>query len=409
MPKVSKELTAMEVNRLTEAGQYPVGGVPGLYLFILGNARDWVLRYSLAGRRRRMGIGAYPIVTLAQAREKARAAHQLINHGIDPIEDKRKAARALELEKARAITFKDAAIQYIALKEVEWKNEKHRQQWENTLNQYAFPFIGRLPVAEVDQAHILAILEPIWTVKTDTAKRLRGRIETVLDWAKVRKYRTGDNPARWAGHLDKLLPKPSKIRKRRHHPAVPYMDVPHAIKRIHAAPGVAPQALIFTALTAARSVEVFGAKWSEIDIKHKLWTVPAERMKAGKTHRVPLSSQAIQLLETQPRHVNNDYIFPGRKQGKPLSNMSMLKVMRTLQLQDEKGQTAVPHGFRSSFRDWAADCTNFAGDVAEMALAHAVEDETEAAYRRGDMLQKRKALMQHWADYCYGLKPSCAV
>lgn len=409
MPKTSKVLSALEVGKLSQPGQYAVGGVPGLYLYIEGEARHWVLRFSHAGKRRRLGLGGFSVVTLAQAREKARAAHQLISQGIDPIEDKRKAARALELEKARAITFKDAAMQYIGLKEIEWKNAKHRQQWDNTLKQYAFPFIGRLPVAEVDQAHILAILEPIWTVKTDTAKRLRGRIETVLDWAKVKKYREGDNPARWAGHLDKLLPKPSKIRKRRHHPAVPYLEIPQAIQRIQAAPGVAAQALVFTMLTAARSVEVFGAKWSEIDFTHKLWTVPAERMKAGKTHRVPLSSQAIRLLEAQPRHINNDYIFPGRNLGKPLSNMSMLKVMRTLQLQDEKGQTAVPHGFRSSFRDWAADCTNFAGDVAEMALAHAVEDETEAAYRRGDMLQKRKTLMQHWADYCYGLKSSGAA
>lgn len=409
MPKTSKVLSALEVGKLSQPGQYAVGGVPGLYLYIEGEARHWVLRFSHAGKRRRLGLGGFSVVTLAQAREKARAAHQLISQGIDPIEDKRKAARALELEKARAITFKDAAMQYIGLKEIEWKNAKHRQQWDNTLKQYAFPFIGRLPVAEVDQAHILAILEPIWTVKTDTAKRLRERIETVLDWAKVKKYREGDNPARWAGHLDKLLPKPSKIRKRRHHPAVPYLEIPQAIQRIQAAPGVAAQALVFTMLTAARSVEVFGAKWSEIDFTHKLWTVPAERMKAGKTHRVPLSSQAIRLLEAQPRHINNDYIFPGRNLGKPLSNMSMLKVMRTLQLQDEKGQTAVPHGFRSSFRDWAADCTNFAGDVAEMALAHAVEDETEAAYRRGDMLQKRKTLMQHWADYCYGLKSSGAA
>lgn len=402
MPKRSKELSALEIARLSAPGQYAAGGVPGLYLYIEGSSRHWVLRFTFAGQRRWLGLGSYPAITLAQARENARQARRLVAQGIDPIEERRQAQSVHKLENTQTITFAQAAMGYIADNEAGWKNAKHRQQWENTLSTYAFPVIGRLPVAEVDQDNVLQILNPIWRIKTDTAKRLRGRIEKVLNWAKVRGYRTGDNPARWEGHLDQILPKPSKVKKRRPHPAVPYKNVPQAVRQIAATPGRAPQALIFTLLTAARSVETFGVVWSEFDFDRHLWIVPAERMKSGRIHRVPLSAQVLDLLEKMPHFTDTELVFPGRKMGKPLSNMSMINVMRRLNLKDDKGVTAVPHGFRSSFRSWAADCTEVQREIAEMALAHVVEDDTEASYWRSDVLQKRRALMQQWADYCLG-------
>lgn len=260
-------------------------------------------------------------------------------------------------------------------------------EWRNSLVTYAYPIIGNLPVNEVGQDHVLKILEPIWHIKTEAAKRLRGRIEVILDWAKVKGLREGDNPARWRGHLDKLLPKPSKIRKRQHYPAVPYQNVPQAIIEIGNVKGMSAKALIFTALTAARSNEVLGAKWSEIDYDKRLWSVPMERMKAGKIHRVPLSIQALELLEQIPQFADCEYIFASKKDSK-LSNMAMILVMRRLILKSSSGVTAVPHGFRSSFRDWAADCTDFPGDVAEMALAHTITNSTERAYRRGEHAAK---------------------
>lgn len=301
------------------------------------------------------------------------------------------------------ITFSKAASDYIADKEHEWKNDKHRQQWENTLATYAFPVIGQTPVGEVDRADILAILKPIWLEKTETARRLRGRLEKILDWAEVHEYREGANPARWSGHLEVILPKPSKVMNRRHHPAVPYKDVPLVVKKIMRCDGLSRFALIFTILTAARTSEVLGATWPEIDLDLRMWIVPAERMKANRIHRVPLSSQALEWLKRLPTFVGTEYLFPSRTGKASLSNMSMVALMRRLALRAASGEVAVPHGFRSSFRDWAADCTNFTGDVAEMALAHAIEDETEAAYRRGDMLQKRFDLMQRWGDYCFSL------
>lgn len=401
MPKIAKELSALAVNRLRESGLYAVGGVAGLCIQVTGPAKSWILRVTVASKRRKIGLGSYPVIDLATARANAREMLRQISEGIDPVEMQRQAKQ----EQQEIITFDKACKDFIAMKSVEWKNAKHRQQWENTLSTYAYPVIGQLSVGDVDQSHILKILEPIWLTKTDTAKRLRGRIEMVLEWAKVRKYRTGDNPARWAGHLDHLLPRPSKVRKRRHHPAVPYENVQQAVTRIANVKGISAQALLFTILTAARSTEIFGCTWSEIDFKNKLWIVPAERMKSGRVHRVPLSDQAMDILNRVPRLYGCEYVFASRKNGK-LSNMAMVLLMRRLNLKSDRGEVAVPHGFRSSFRDWAGDCTNFAGDVAEMALAHVVEDETEAAYRRGDMLQKRRALMQQWGDYCFGASVS---
>lgn len=403
MPKVAKELGALAVSRLDKPGDHCVGGVPGLFLQINGSAKSWILRVVIGGKRRKAGLGSFPGVTLAQAREKAREARNQISRGIDPIDEKNRLKRLQAKEKAQMITFSKAASDYIADKEHEWKNDKHRQQWENTLATYAFPVIGQTPVGEVDRADILAILKPIWLEKTETARRLRGRLEKILDWAEVHEYREGANPARWSGHLEVILPKPSKVMNRRHHPAVPYKDVPLVVKKIMRCDGLSRFALIFTILTAARTSEVLGATWPEIDLDLRMWIVPAERMKANRIHRVPLSSQALEWLKRLPTFVGTEYLFPSRTGKASLSNMSMVALMRRLALRAASGEVAVPHGFRSSFRDWAADCTNFTGDVAEMALAHAIEDETEAAYRRGDMLQKRFDLMQRWGDYCFSL------
>lgn len=400
MPKQVKELSALTVSRLNKEGTHAVGGVSGLYLQIMGGSKSWLLRAVVAGKRRKMGLGAYPSVSLAQARELARAARAQINSGLDPIEERAAAVRALAIERAKAITFAKACDMYIAAKEAEWRNLKHRQQWENTLSTYAHPVIGQLSVGDVGQGHILKILEPIWRIKTETATRLRSRIESVIDWAIVRGFRDGDNPARWRGHLDKLLPRPSKIAKAKHQPAVAYKDMPQVIERLIKTAATSAQALQFLILTAARTGEVLGAQWSEIDFKERLWTVPAERMKAGKVHRVPLSAQAVALLETIPRFVGCQYIFASKRNSK-LSNMAMVATMRRLDIQTASGDVAVPHGFRSSFRDWAADCAHVPGEVAEMALAHTVKNKVEAAYMRSDMLHKRIALMQAWADYCY--------
>jgi integrase len=369
-----------------------VGGIPGLYLQVLGGSRVWVLRFMLSKRRRRMGLGSFPAVTLAQAREKARAAHAQIDQGIDPIQARQSQVRVAAAAMAKALTFKKACELCIAAREAEWKSSKHRQQWENTLATYAEPVLGELDVAEIDQTHVLKVLDPIWRTKTETATRVRGRIEQVLDWAKARGHRQGENPARWRGHLDHLLPTPSKIAKVTHHPAVSVDDAPTVVSRIQAAEGTGAKALLLQLLTAVRSGEVRGATWSEIDLEHGLWTIPADRMKAGREHQVPLSRQAVALLRSLYVIEGSDLVFPSTRMTM-LSNMSLTAVMRRMKLE------AVPHGFRSTFRDWASEKTHYQSEVVEMALAHAIENKVEAAYRRGTLLTKRAPLMQDWADY----------
>ena len=400
MPKVTKELSALEVCRLKTEGSVAVGGVPGLYFRVEGGSRSWVFRYVVDKDRRRMGLGAFPAVSLAQARELARAARQQIQQGIDPIEERQNSAQQDNAAKAKALTFKKACELFIASREAEWKNAKHRDQWENTLATYAEPFMGALHVDAIQTSHVMEVLDPIWRTKTETATRVRGRIEAVLDWATVRGSRRGENPARWRGHLDHLLPKPSKIAKVRHHPAVPVQDAPHVAGRIADSIGMAAKALLFQVFTATRSGEVRGAVWSEINMQTGLWIIPSERMKAKREHRIPLSRQALVLLEAQPIIDKCEFVFPSSKLS-PLSDMTLTAVMRRLKLE------AVPHGFRSTFRDWAAENTSFPNEVVEMALAHAIEDKTEAAYRRGDLLKKRTELMQEWADYIAG-KPSAS-
>jgi integrase len=349
-----------------------------------------------------MGLGGYPDVTLAEARVAARAVRGKIAAGVDPIEDSRTARSKMIAAQDTAITFSQAAKQYIDTHESGWRNTKHVQQWRSTLQTYADPVIGKMLVRDVGLAQVLKILEPIWRTKTETASRLRGRIESILDWAAARSYRAAPNPARWKGHLDKLLPAPGKIAKTDHHQALPYDDLPEFIKSLAGQQGIGARALEFTILTASRSGEVRGAKWDEFDLKSEVWTVPAVRMKAGKEHRVPLSNAALAIIKAQKETAFCDYVFPsshGSKvseaHGSPLSDMTLSAVLRRMKI------PAVPHGFRSTFRDWCAEKTDYPRDVAEMALAHAIGNKVEAAYRRGDLFDKRKQLMKDWADYAY--------
>ena len=378
---------------MREAGLHFVGGVQGLALNVTaGTGRSWVLRVMIAGRRRDMGLGAYPGVTLAKAREKAREARELIRQGIDPIGQMRATQSAMMAATAAALTFEQCGTAYITANEAGWTNAKHGQQWQNTLTQYAYPVMGPLLVRDVDLPHVLAVLEPIWRTKTETASRLRSRIELVLDWATARNYRDGLNPARWRGHLDKILPKPSKVAKVEHHPAVPVGEVGAFMVRLRAADGMGARALEFAILTAARSGEVRGATWAEIDLEAKVWTVPADRMKAGKEHRVPLSDAALSVLKALPRVAGSEFVFPAQRGGM-LSDMTLTAVMRRM------GLEAVPHGFRSTFRDWAGERTNYPRETAEMCLAHVIGSQVEAAYRRGDLFEKRRLLMADWAKF----------
>ncbi|MBL8389343.1 MAG: integrase arm-type DNA-binding domain-containing protein [Hydrogenophaga sp.] len=396
MAKKAKELSALAVSRLIESGHHAVGGVAGLYLYVNdAGARSWVLRTMVGNKRRHMGLGGYPDVPLAQAREKARDARQLIEQGIDPIAQREQARSKLIAQQSSHKTFKEAAEAYIEAHGDSWKNPKHRAQWSSTLVRYAFPVAGEMLVQDVEQTHVLKILEPIWKSKNETASRLRGRIESILDWATVRKYRSGENPARWKGHLDKLLAAPKKIQKTEHRKAVAVKEAPDFMQALRKMPGTAARALEFAILCASRSGEVRGMTWSEVDLNSGVWTIPGDRMKAGKEHRVPLSAAALKLIKSQPQIVGSEVVFPGTKGG-PLSDMTLTAVMRRMKVD------AVPHGFRSTFRDWAGDQTHHPRDVVEMALAHVIENKAEAAYRRGDALEKRRRLMNDWAGYLEG-------
>lgn len=391
MPKKAKELSAKAVEKLSKDGAHAVGGVDGLLLQIRGDsARSWVLRIRINEKRRTIGLGAYPELSLAEARRKAQAMRVSVSNGGDPLQDKRD--RRASLADSNVLTFDEAARRLIAAKSPEWANAKHAAQWARTLETYASPCIGKIPVADVTTAHVVEVLTPIWRTKTETASRVRQRIEAVLDWAKAYGARDGDNPARWRGHLDKLMATPSKVREVRHHTALP-VDAMHGFMlTLRAREGMAARALELAILTAARSGEVRGATWAEIDLDSATWTVPAERMKARKEHRVPLSAPAIALLRALPRFAGTELVFPNSK-GQPLSDMALLSVMKRMQVD------AVPHGFRSTFRDWAGDRTNYPRDVAEMALAHTLRDKVEASYRRGDALAKRATMMADWATF----------
>lgn len=403
MARKAKELGPLAVSRLTAPGMYAVGGVSGLYLQVLpSGGRSWVLRVMVGGRRRDMGLGGYPDVTLAGARDAARKARERIAEGVDPIEERRARKSALRAEAARVVTFEEAAKAYIAAHGDSWRNDKHRQQWENTLSTYAYPKIGKLAVRDIGLAHVLSILEPIWKERTETATRLRGRIERILGWATVRGYREGLNPARWRDHLDQQLAAPKRIANSQHHAALPFGEIGGFMDRLRAAPGMGARALEFTILTVARSGEVRGATWSEIDLDRAVWTVPGERMKMGREHRVPLSPDAVALLQALPRIAGSDLVFPAARGG-PLSDMTLTAVLRRM------GIPVTVHGFRSTFRDWAAERTNYPRDAAEMALAHAIGDKVEAAYRRGDLFDKRTRMMADWARFVGTVAPAGQV
>jgi len=395
MPKKAMELGALQVGKLADPGLHFVGGVAGLALQVTpSGARSWTLRAVIGGKRRDMGLGAYSPsgMTLAKAREAATAARELIRQGIDPIQRQQAAQSALRASMAEALTFKECAESYIKAHAAGWKNVKHQQQWRNTLAQHAYPVLGDLLVRDVKLPQVMAVLEPIWTTTNETAVRVRGRIELVLDWARARGLRDGENPARWRGHLDKLLAKPSKVNNREHHSALPVGDVGAFMTRLRDADGMGARALEFVILTAGRSGEVRGATWAEIDLGAKVWTVPSSRMKAGKEHRVPLSDVALALLHALPKIAGSAFVFAAPRGGE-LSDMTLTAVLRRMEV------PAVPHGFRSTFRDWAAERTNYPRDVAEMALAHAIGDKVEAAYRRGDLFEKRALMMSDWAAF----------
>lgn len=390
MARQVNRLTARTVQTINEIGRHPDGN--GLYLNISANGgRRWVFLYRIKGRLSKngkkklfeMGLGSASSVSLKEAREAAAAARRQLRDGLDPLQQRGKSSTK---------TFSECAAEYIALQESGWRNPKHTEQWKNTLATYADPKIGKLPVDAITVDHVLDILKPIWKTKTETASRVRGRIESILDWAAAHKYRSSENPARWRGHLDKVLPAVRKVAKVEHHPALPYADIQAFMTDLRSRDGAAAKALEFTILTAARTGETIGAKWDEIDFKEKVWTVPAERMKAGVEHQVPLSDRAIEILTDLNQET--DYVFPGQEIDKPLSNMAMLALLKRMNRSD-----LTVHGFRSTFRDWAAETTEYPNELVEMALAHTIKNKAEAAYRRGNLLERRRALMQSWADF----------
>jgi integrase len=388
------KLSAMSVSKLTSPGNYGDGG--GLWLQVSGSgSKSWTFRYTLAGRAREMGLGPLHTVSLSMAREKALQCRRLVAAGTDPIAARDAAKTALALSAARHRTFDQCAAAYIKAHRGSWKSAKHAAQWQSTQAAYASPVFGSLSVADIDTELVVRALRSIWESRTETATRLRGRIECILDWATVSEYRQGDNPARWRGHLENLLADPNKIAPVKNRPALPWPELGSFMAELSKQEGVAPRAVEFTILTACRSGEVRGACWAEFDLDAKLWIIPGERMKAGKEHRVPLSSAALRLLAAIPRH--GPIVFPGRRKGSPLSDMSLTEVLRRMGRRD-----ITVHGFRSTFRDWCAEGpgNSFSREVCEHALAHSLPDRVEAAYRRGDLLEKRIVLMQAWADYC---------
>jgi len=390
------KLSSQEVKN-AGPGKHEDGG--GLRLVVSKNgSKKWVLRYTLKGKRREMGIGSITDTTLAKARKKAIDIRELVSDGIDPIQQRK-------VEEEKIPTFTTCAARYIKAHRRGWKNAKHKKQWTRTLKTYVRDEIGDNLVDSITTDQIVKILTPIWTTKTETAKRVQGRIENILDYAAAHKYKDSTNPARWRGHLDKLLPKPSRVKTVKHHPAMPYHEVPGLMKELSDKPSMSSYALRFLILTATRTSETLQAEWEEIDLEQKIWTIPASRMKARQEHRVPLPSKAIMILNAIPRIDENPYVFTGHNHGKPLSNMALLKMMRDLGYtgnpdQNDKKPKYVPHGFRSSFRDWSGEESHFPRDVAEMALAHTIENKVEAAYRRGDLFEKRRLMMQEWAIFC---------
>jgi integrase len=385
-------MTALAASKRTEPGRYAAGD--GLYLQVTaGGTKSWIFRYQRDGRAHHMGLGPFDVLPLAEARQRAQDARKLLLDDIDPLEHRRSQKAERRALAARSITFKRCAEEYIAAQESGWRNSDHRRQWRSTLGRYVYPVMGDVLVAAIDEALVLRVLKPIWSIKPETASRLRGRIESILSSATALRYRTGENPARWSGNLKHLLSDHKKVRAVKHHAALPYSEISGFLVDLRAREGTAARALEVTILTALRSGEVLGALWPELDLQAKVWTVPKERMKGGREHRVPLSGRVIEVIQSLPRV--GEYVFAGSRPDRPLNVAAMLRVISRM----KRGGITV-HGFRSSFRDWASETTNHANHVVEMALAHAIGDEVEAAYRRGDLFEKRRLLMFDWSNYC---------
>jgi integrase len=385
MPKKAKGLTARQVETMKTPGDHADGN--GLYMRVKPSGmKTWLFRYQVNGHRHAMGLGSTRLKSLAQAREKSYELALKISDGIDPIQERK------VLERKTSITFMDAAARYIKVMRPSWKNVKHAQQWQNTLDKYCTP-IADLPVDKIDSYLVMQCLEPIWAVIPETASRIRGRMEKILDWSRVNGYREGENPARWSGHLDQSLPRKTKITTVKGHASMPYTELPQFWPVLNLLQGLGARALEFTILTACRTSEVLNAKWQEIDEPSQIWTIPAERMKAGKEHRVPLSNATLSLLNALKNQQRGDLIFPGQKRNHSLSNMTMLKVLQRLE------HAYTPHGFRSTFRTWISEKTNHVHEVAEAALAHTIGDKVVAAYQRGDLFEKRRQLMLDWTNF----------
>jgi integrase len=387
-------LTARQVQTIRRPGLHGDGG--GLYLNVGdGGAKSWIFRHQTNGKVRKYGLGSIITVDLIDARHRAETIRRQLLDGIDPREARRAEQEATAIAEARSISFDKATEAYIESHRAGWKSDKHVGQWQATLSTYASPVFGRLPVSAIDTGMVMRVLQPIWASKNETAHRLRGRIEAVLGWARVHGYRSGENPAQWRNHLDHLLPKRAKVHKVEHHAALPYHQTPDFMRDLRERFGVAPLALEFTILCAVRTSETLNADWNEFDLDDKLWTIPPARMKGGREHRVPLCDRAVAIVREMQTVKSGEFVFPGARRGRPLSNMAMLTTLRRMKRGD-----LTTHGFRSTFRTWAAERTNHQREVIEAALAHVNGDKTEAAYQRGDLLDKRRRLMDAWAVYC---------
>lgn len=411
---MAKPLTQLQVKNITPTDKpkrYHDGD--GLYLNVTSNgAKSWVFRFMKHGKATTVGLGRYPEISLADARISAADLRKKIHFGFDPVAEKRTISETARAENKKGVTFDWCASEYIKAHSPSWSNLKHADQWRNTIKTYATPTIGEMDVAKIETSHIMSILEPIWQTKAETASRVRGRIENILDWAAVHKHRTGENPARLKGHIEVLLPARNKKAAVRHHPALPFNQLPSFMTELRKRIGIAARAVEFGILTGARSSEIRGMVWSELDDENDLWILPQERMKAKREHRVPLSAEALKIIADMKKIKNGDLVFPGMKivDGKPitLSDMTLTAVLKRMDEDRtkngllgwrDKDVVITMHGFRSCFRDWTAEKTDYPSDMAEMALAHTVSNQVEAAYRRGDMMEKRRAMMQAWADY----------
>lgn len=394
MPKKIEPLSAIEVKRIQAPGTHAVGGVSGLLLKVTkAGSRQWILRVRVGKKRRDIGLGGFPDVPLAQARSKAREVREQVQQGIDPVAEREAARQALIAAQAKRLSFAEAARRKHLAIQSQFRNEKHRKDWLSALERHAFPVLGDIDVAAIELPHVLGVLQPIWHTRTETATRVRQRLESVLAWAIVSGYRDGANPAEWKNNLAEVLPAPSKIRKKRHQRALPWQEVPGFMAGLRQRNGTGARALEFAILTAARSGEVRGMEWAEIDLAAQMWTVPGTHTKTGRPHTVPLPDRAMAIITAQPRMAGTEYVFAS-SQGKKLSDMSLSAVTKRM------GVDAVPHGFRSSFKDWARNRTSFADEVSELALAHVNSDATRAAYARDELLPQRARLMRQWAQFC---------